>query len=202
MSPLTDKSEAGRIAATLRTRAPHTWSHSIRVMRYALVLGQELKMTRPQLLDLALASLLHDVGKLALPYAVHRKPGPLTAVERELMQQHSQEGWRRLRHIPGLEGVAHVVLYHHERPDGHGYPAGLRGDEIPLGSRIIAVADAIDAMRSDRPYRHRLSFDETIRELRDGAGRQFDHLVVRRCLERVVLPINAGRSGVCRRHGG
>ena len=171
------------LAAALRSRDPRTWRHGQRVLVGASALGRRLGLDGRELRELEIAALLHDVGKLAVPAAVLRKPGSLTASEREMVERHPHHGWSLLRRIPGLEGVARIVLHHHERVDGRGYPAGLRGDEIPLGSRIIAVADALDAMRSDRAYRASCSRREAARELRGSIGAHFDGLLVRLCLE-------------------
>ena len=120
---------------------------------------------------------LHDLGKLAIPEEILRKPGPLTDAERLVLERHPQIGYRMLESL-GVDPVANWVLHHHERWDGTGYPEGLPGEQIPLGARIIFVADAYDAMTSDRVYRGRLSDEEAIEELERCAGSQFDPTVV------------------------
>lgn len=173
------------LTEALRSQDSHTWFHSLRVMVEAAAIGRSLGFEGWQLRELEIAAVLHDVGKLALPTAVLRKSGPLTAKELELVRSHPESGWRFLRKIPGLKGVAHIVLHHHERVDGRGYPAGLRGDDIPLGSRVLAVADALDAILSERTYCRRRSISEASKELRAGIGSQFDGAVVEPCLERL-----------------
>jgi ribonuclease P protein subunit RPR2 len=124
--------------------------------------------------QLAAGFLLHDVGKLALPAAIVDKPGPLTASERAEMHRHPQQGWRMLNEIEYGGRTRDVVLFHHERWDGSGYPLGLAGESIPLWARIFAVADAMDAMVGDRPYRAAMTPRDAYDELRAGAGGQFD----------------------------
>ncbi|MGH2996902.1 MAG: HD-GYP domain-containing protein, partial [Gaiellaceae bacterium] len=132
----------------------------------------------PEAVELTrLAGSLHDLGKLAIPEEILRKPGPLNEAERLVLERHPQIGYRMLDSL-GVEPVATWVLHHHERWDGTGYPDRKRGDEIPLGSRIIFVADAYDAMTTDRVYRSRLTHDHAIAELERCAGTQFDPLVV------------------------
>jgi HD-GYP domain-containing protein (c-di-GMP phosphodiesterase class II) len=123
--------------------------------------------------------LLHDIGKIGIPDAILQKPGKLTPAERELMQKHSEYGWSVLRLFPGFEQVSLLVLHHHERLDGKGYPAGLKGDEIPLGSRIVSILDAFDAMISNRCYRPGLPLEEAVRRLETDSGTQFDPDIVR-----------------------
>jgi HD-GYP domain-containing protein (c-di-GMP phosphodiesterase class II) len=124
-----------------------------------------------------LAANLHDLGKLAIPEELLRKPGPLTDPERLVLERHPQIGFRMLESL-GVDPVAAAVLHHHERWDGYGYPDGLAGDAIPLDARIIFVADAYDAMTSDRIYRPRLSRRQALAELERCAGSQFDPEVV------------------------
>jgi HD-GYP domain-containing protein (c-di-GMP phosphodiesterase class II) len=124
------------------------------------------------------ASILHDVGKIGIREKILKKPGLLTEEERREMEYHPFIGTRILQSVKLLEPVMPLVYHHHERYDGTGYPDGLKGEEIPLGSRIIAVADAFESMTSDRPYRKALPLEEALAELRRGAGRQFDPRVV------------------------
>jgi polar amino acid transport system substrate-binding protein len=124
--------------------------------------------------ELELAARFHDIGKVAVPEEVLRKPGPLTADEWNLMTCHVEWGAELLRHLPECDGIARIVRHHHERYDGLGYPDGLYGEQIPLASRIITVCDAYGAMVSDRPYRPALPRSAALGELRAGAGAQFD----------------------------
>jgi HD-GYP domain-containing protein (c-di-GMP phosphodiesterase class II) len=124
-----------------------------------------------------LAGSLHDLGKLAIPEEILRKPGPLSDSERLVLRRHAQIGFRMLRSL-GVEPVSTWVLHHHERWDGRGYPHGLGGEDIPLGSRILFVADAYDAMTSDRVYQSHLGHEDAVAELERCAGSQFDPQVV------------------------
>lgn len=128
-----------------------------------------------------LAGHLHDVGKLTLPKKILIKPGPLDKQEWELIKSHPKIGFDLLSPVKlfqGQGGVLEMILYHHERWDGKGYPFGLKGKEIPLGARIISIADAFSAMVCERPYRKPLSFDEALEEIKKGAGTQFDPMLV------------------------
>jgi HD-GYP domain-containing protein (c-di-GMP phosphodiesterase class II) len=127
---------------------------------------------------LARGAYLHDIGKLGVPEGILLKPGPLTGEERKLMQRHSQIGFDLLKDIPFLADAAEVVLMHHERFDGSGYPKGLKGEEIPLGARIFAIADTLDAITSDRPYQRASSFEPAREVIRRLSGTGFDPQVV------------------------
>ena len=168
---------AASLAKAVDARDAYTGSHSQRVSelaaRIALQLGADaelVELTR-------LAASLHDLGKLAVPEEILRKPGPLTDPERMVLERHPQIGFRMLESL-GVDPVAEWVLHHHERWDGTGYPDGLHGDSIPLGARIIFVADAYDAMTSERVYQQRLSDEQALAELTRCAGTQFDPEVV------------------------
>lgn len=152
----------------------NTGVHATRLAEWAVRIGRELGLDEPLLRDLEVAAILHDIGKIGVPDAILKKPGTLTAEERTLMQRHAEYGWSVLRVLPGFERTSLLVLHHHEAYDGRGYPGGLRGEEIPIGSRIVAVIDAFDAMISSRPYRQGLPVEEAIRRLTAGTGTQFD----------------------------
>jgi HD-GYP domain-containing protein (c-di-GMP phosphodiesterase class II) len=169
----------------------NTGVHSTRLAEWAVRIGRELGLDAESLQDLEVAAILHDIGKIGVPDAILRKPVALTADERAIMQKHSEYGWAVLRVVPGFERASLFVLHHHEACDGTGYPAGLRGDEIPLGSRIVSVIDAFDAMLSSRPYHRGLSLDEAIGRLQQGAGSQFDSLVTRRFIELARTHVSA-----------
>jgi HD-GYP domain-containing protein (c-di-GMP phosphodiesterase class II) len=128
--------------------------------------------------DLVFASLLHDVGKVGISGRILRKPGPLTPAERAAVERHPRLGASLVSHVPELAEFAPAVLHHHERWDGDGYPAQLRGEAIPLEARLIGVADAFAAMLADRPYRPARSLEEACAELERCAGTQFDPTVV------------------------
>jgi HD-GYP domain-containing protein (c-di-GMP phosphodiesterase class II) len=159
--------------------------HSERVTELSLRVGDQLALGVGELRDLAFAARLHDIGKVGVPDAVLHKPGSLDDSERELMEGHAVEGAELIARIPGLAGAARIVRHHHERFDGEGYPDGLEGRDIPLASRILAVADAYAAMTEDRPYRRALPRFEIDREFRDCSGSQFDPYIVE-ALRRVV----------------
>jgi HD-GYP domain-containing protein (c-di-GMP phosphodiesterase class II) len=156
----------------------NTGVHSTRLAEWGLRVGQELGLDEVTLHDLEIAALLHDIGKIGIPDAILRKPGKLDADEYTLIKKHPEYGWLVLRLLPGFERAALDVLHHHESLDGKGYPAGLKGSEIPIVSRIVCVIDAFDAMVSSRPYRQGLPFEEAVRRLILSSGTQFDPDVV------------------------
>ena len=167
------------LAAALELRDDQTGAHAERVAELALALTRRVA---PELADdpaLRTGFLLHDIGKIAVPDAILLKRGPLSTAERELMQEHTVLGEQLVGGAPHLhEAARDVILHHHERWDGTGYPWGLAGDAIPLAARIFAVADAFDAMTSKRPYRRPLRVAEAVRRIGEGAGTQFDPAVV------------------------
>jgi HD-GYP domain-containing protein (c-di-GMP phosphodiesterase class II) len=155
----------------------NTGVHSTRLAEWAVRIGRDLGLDDDCLRDLEAAAILHDIGKIGVPDAILRKPAKLTEEEYAVIKKHPEYGWAVLRAVPGFERVSLFVLHHHEAFDGKGYPAGLRGDEIPIGSRIVSVMDSFDAMVSSRPYRKGLPLDEAIRRLEADTGRQFDPIV-------------------------
>jgi response regulator RpfG family c-di-GMP phosphodiesterase len=167
------------LADALEAKDRATGLHGRRVQRYGLELAAALDATLVGDPSLEYGFLLHDVGKIGIPETILQKPGPLTDAERRFMQQHPLLGVEILRGIPLLEGAGlDVVRSHHERWDGAGYPDGLAGDEIPIAARIFALADTLDAVSTDRPYRKRLSWDAAIDEILINSGSQFDPRVV------------------------
>jgi HD-GYP domain-containing protein (c-di-GMP phosphodiesterase class II) len=163
---------------TLSERRPDLLSRLRHIGELALAVGREMDMGPEGLDEVARAAELHDVGKIAVPDAIIDKPGPLDPVEWSFMRRHPVIGERILLAAPALRPVARLVRSSHERWDGGGYPDGLRGDEIPLGARVVAVCDAFDAMTTSRPYREPLSEADAISELRRCGGTQFDPDVV------------------------
>lgn len=161
-------------ARTVDARDPYTYGHSRALRDYSLAIAQKLDYGSEQLEKLNIAALLHDIGKIAIPDSVLLKPGPLTEEEYEVIKTHPTLGARILEPVHFLRDSTVVVLHHHERYDGGGYPAGLKGEEIPEGARILAVADAFDAMSSLRPYRKPLPKETILAELAKQRGRQFD----------------------------
>ena len=158
-------------------RDSQTAGHSRRVARYSTQILTEMGATEPQLRGVTMGAWLHDIGKLAIPDAILLKPGPLTQEERRIMQRHAQIGYDLVKRIPFLREAAAIILTHHERCDGSGYPQNLIADQIPLGAKIFAVVDTVDAMTSNRPYRSALPFDEARNEIRRGYGIQYDSRV-------------------------
>jgi putative nucleotidyltransferase with HDIG domain len=166
------------LTAAIDAKDAYTCGHSDRVARLAVRLAQELGVDSRMLHTIYLAGLLHDIGKIGTSEAILRKPGKLSPEEYEHIKQHVRIGYRILMDLKHLSGVLPAVLHHHERWDGGGYPAGLAGEEIPLAARIIAVADAFDAMGSNRAYRSRLPDEKIDAILREGAGKQWDPAVI------------------------
>ncbi|MGI9069513.1 MAG: HD domain-containing phosphohydrolase [Pyrinomonadaceae bacterium] len=166
------------LTAALETRDLETHGHSERVVTYSLRLGREYGLDSQRIKALEFGSLLHDIGKIGVPDSILRKPAKLSDDEWVLMRQHPVHGQQILRGVEFLEGAARVVGQHHEKWDGSGYPLGLSGDDIDLCARIFAVADAFDAITSDRVYRKGKPYQAAAQELNDWAGKQFDPKVV------------------------
>jgi cyclic di-GMP phosphodiesterase len=166
------------LAAALETRDHETHGHSQRVVSFSLRLGYELGLDKEQLMSLEFGSLLHDIGKIGVPDAILRKPAALDEDEWIKMRQHPLHGQQILRGIEFLEGAARVVAQHHEKWDGSGYPLGLKGEDIDLNARIFAVADAFDALTSDRVYRAAQSYEAASTELDRCVAQHFDPKVV------------------------
>jgi HD-GYP domain-containing protein (c-di-GMP phosphodiesterase class II) len=165
-----------RVNALLEELAAHSRevrAHGLDVAVLSIGIAQSLGMDELRITRLARAALLHDVGKRHVPVEILQKPGRLTEAEWEIVRRHPMTGHRTLVD-EGLVAEARIVLHHHERVDGGGYPTGRAGEDIPLESRILSVADSFDAMTSERPYRRAMSVDAAIDELRSHAGTQFD----------------------------
>ena len=155
-----------------------TEGHSKRVTAYAIALARAVGIPPEEIKIIARGAFLHDIGKMAIPDEILRKPGKLTPEEQELMREHCTRGYQMLRKIPFLSGAAEIVFCHQEHYNGKGYPNHLSGREIPIGARIFAVADALDAITSDRPYRQARGFAEAREEILRCSGTQFDPAVV------------------------
>lgn len=166
------------LVAAMQLKDPYTRGHGDRVGQASALIGAELRLGDDLVAALRLAGTLHDIGKLGVPGGLLRKPGPLTPAERETVQRHPGHGYALVRgtEVPAMARVA--VLHHHERLDGRGYPHGLAGRHIPWPARVVAVADALDAMTSTRSYRQARPVAAALAELRRCAGSQFDPSVV------------------------
>jgi diguanylate cyclase (GGDEF)-like protein/putative nucleotidyltransferase with HDIG domain len=181
---------AASLARAVDARDAYEGSHSERVADLAARVAERMGLDQEQVELTRLAASLHDLGKLAVPEEILRKPGPLTDGERLVLERHPQIGYRMLESL-GVNPVAEWVLHHHERWDGTGYPDGLHGEDIPLSARIIFVADAFDAMTNDRVYRRKLSIDAALAELNECSGTQFDPSAVA-ALFAELAPLAAG----------
>jgi len=177
------------LVKAIEIRDPYTSGHSLRVSELAERIAEQLGLGRLAVGQIASAALLHDIGKIEEVFTdILRKPDSLTPAERAIIESHVTKGEEMLRDLASVpEEVVKIVRHHHEREDGKGYPDGLLGDEIPLGSKIIVVCDAVDAMLSDRPYRNALPLPVVIEQLREHAGQQFDHRVIRALIESPIL---------------
>jgi HD-GYP domain-containing protein (c-di-GMP phosphodiesterase class II) len=163
----------------LDLRDLNTGVHSTRLAEWGLRVARDLGAPESCMSDLEMGALLHDIGKIGVPDGILNKPGRLTPEEYEFVKRHPEFGWAVIRKLPGLEQTSLYVLHHHENFDGTGYPAKLKGSEIPIGSRIVSVIDAFDAMVSSRPYRKGLPLEEAIRRLHQSSGTQFDPQVIK-----------------------
>jgi HD-GYP domain-containing protein (c-di-GMP phosphodiesterase class II) len=166
------------LAHAIGLRDTYTGEHSRRVTRLAILLGQQLHLSDEDLEVLRFATPLHDLGKIGIGDPILRKPGPLTPEEFAVMKAHTTLGATILERIPGLRPGLAIVRSHHERWDGHGYPDGLAGEDIPLLARIVAVADSFDALTFDTPYRKAIAVEEAFAELEAHQGEQFDPHVI------------------------
>lgn len=162
------------IAEAVEAKDPYTRGHCERIRKYSLLIAEGLEITEKEKKDIEIAALLHDVGKIGVPEALLRKEGKLTEQEWKIVKKHPEIGAQILGSIKQLKEVIPAIRHHQERFDGNGYPDGLKGEEIPLASRIIAVADTFDAMTSERPYRNSFSDEEVLEEIKRNAGSQFD----------------------------
>jgi putative nucleotidyltransferase with HDIG domain len=162
------------LAATVDARDPHTYGHSKRVATISEMIGKAIGLHPRELADLRAAALLHDIGKVGVPDSILTKPGVPDKNEWTILRKHPNEGAKIVGYVRELERLVPLVRHHHEWYDGSGYPDGLRGEDIPLGARIISVADAFDTMTTPRPYREVVSQEEACAELRRCSGTQFE----------------------------
>ena len=167
------------LAAAIDARDPYTYGHSMRVAAYSSALARMARLADEEADAVQRGCLVHDIGKIAVPDTILRKTGRLTRDERAVMREHPVVGYRMVSGLDWSSEIFDVVLHHHERWDGMGYPTGLKADAIPLMARVVAIADTLDAMTSRRPYRAALSFQEAVDEIIEQAGSQFDPALVR-----------------------
>jgi diguanylate cyclase (GGDEF)-like protein len=173
------------LAEAIQAKDPFLRGHSEEVTGYVTAVAERLAIDGKRRERLVFGSLLHDVGKIGISERILHKPDRLTPEEFAIVQLHPRIGYRLLEQVPALRPIAPAILHHHERYDGGGYPTGLRGEQIPLEARIVAVADAFSAMTADRPYRPRMALEEACAELEQNAGTQFDPEIVRIFTEEV-----------------
>ncbi len=166
------------LGSAIAKRDSDTDTHNYRVTLYAVRLAEIMKLNRDNIESLILGAFLHDVGKIGIPDQILLKPGRLTAEEFEIMERHVVFGGEIIQDSTWLKRARDVVLFHHERFDGSGYPHGIRGEDIPLNARLFAVVDVFDALMSKRPYKEPLLVEEALKVLRDGTGKHFDPDVV------------------------
>jgi HD-GYP domain-containing protein (c-di-GMP phosphodiesterase class II) len=171
------------ILNTLHVKSNREESHSIRVSLICQKIGEALNLRREEIELLRLMATLHDIGKIAIDQSILNKPGPLTEAEWGEIKKHPETGYHILLASPEYAEIAEDILSHHERYDGKGYPRGLKGEDIPFRSRIIAIADSYDAMTTDRPYRDAMSSKQAYEEIKRNSGTQFDPAIAKVFLE-------------------
>jgi putative nucleotidyltransferase with HDIG domain len=181
------------ILNAMEMRDPYTSGHQGRVAEIATAIGREMGWTEERLQGLRIAALVHDIGKISTPTEILTKPGRLTPAEREIINSHPQTGFAILRDVPLVWPIAEIVRQHHEKLDGSGYPFGLQGDAILPEARVLAIADIVEAMASDRPYRKAIPLEVVLEELEKQAGSLLDADAVRICValfreKRLLLP--------------
>ena len=167
--------------AAIEAKDAYTAGHSSKVAEMSFRLARRLRIKGKQLEDIHMAAHLHDIGKISVPTSILNKKGTLLPHERAQVELHPEIGYKIISPAKSLRSIAQIVLHHHERWDGKGYPQGLAGERIPLGARIIALTDAIDAMTSHRPYRQAMSWEACQLEVSAAKGRQFDPVLVDAC---------------------
>lgn len=166
------------LAAAIDGKDPYTRGHSERVARISVAIGRRLNLAEDEVETLRISALLHDVGKIGIDDNILKKPAPLTEAEYEIMKQHPQKGFRIMSQIPAMKDFLPGMYMHHETLDGTGYPQGLAGDQIPLQARIVAVADAFDAMTTDRPYQRAQKFEDALNRINGFVGTRYDATIV------------------------
>jgi putative nucleotidyltransferase with HDIG domain len=172
------------LAGAMDAKDKYTRGHSQSVSNYAVALASAVNLPPAEVEKIRLAAFFHDIGKIGIPETILNKPGPLTEAEMEIMKQHPVIGARQiLQPVSSLRDIVPLVEYHHERWDGKGHPEGLKGENIPIGARIVSIVDAFHALTSNRPYRKALPLEEAMEILKDGAGALWDPDLIAQFLE-------------------
>jgi len=166
------------LVSVVEAKDPYIYGQSRKVNTYAMALAEAIGLSPDQVANVSIAALLHDIGKIGIPDKVLNKKGKLNEEDWRAIKTHPELGATIIRNIPRLVPCVNIVLYHHERWDGSGYPKGLKGEDIPIEARILAIADTFEAMTSTRPYRPALPLEEIIKQLKQGAGLHFDPKLV------------------------
>ncbi len=166
------------LAAAIDARDPYTRGHSERVTRFARIIAQEMRLPGPRLRNIEIGALLHDVGKIGIEDRILRKPSALTPEEFEIMKTHPEKGGGIMEPISYMREATEIIVHHHERWDGTGYPSGLKAEDIPLGARVVAVADTFDAMTTNRPYQRAMTFEIAAKKIKSFSGKACDPAVV------------------------
>jgi HD-GYP domain-containing protein (c-di-GMP phosphodiesterase class II) len=166
------------LAAAIDGKDPYTRGHSERVSRFSVAIAQRMGINDDEVEKIRISALLHDVGKIGIDDSVLKKPAALTDEEYELMKKHPQKGYKIMSQIPAMKEFLPGMYMHHEMVDGKGYPQGLKGDEIPLMGKIVAVADTFDAMTTDRPYQKAMKFEDAVARIESFVNTRYDAEVV------------------------
>jgi putative nucleotidyltransferase with HDIG domain len=183
------------LAMALEAKDAYTRGHSQRVSHYSVQIAREMRLDEREVEAIRLAGLLHDIGKIGIRDEILHKAGKLTAEEWKQVRKHPEVSVSILSRIPDLKGIIKIIRHHHEHYNGKGYPSGLAGEQIPLGARILAVTDMLDALISDRPYREKITFMEAVEEIRKVSGTQLDPVIVE-ALEGIVERLSLDPSDI------
>ncbi len=181
---------------TLFEKSHETEEHANRLMRLSKHMGEVMNLPQTTLQELELLGVLHDIGKIGVPDSILNKPGKLDDDEWEIMKRHSEIGSRITQSVPEFVRISDYILSHHERWDGKGYPRGLKGEEIPIQSRILSIVDSYDAMTSERPYHRPMTHEEAMQELIENAGKQFDPDLIQLVIKEKILEFDGGRTHI------
>ncbi len=180
-------SAVNAMIALLDLKDQVTGIHGTHMSNWALGMTKMLDLRPEEIEDIQIAATLHDIGKVGIPDSILKKEGPLNPDEWKIMDKHPEFGWAITKEVIGMERISLYILHHHEMYNGRGYPAGLKGEAIPLGARIITILDCFDAMTHDRPYRKALTLEKSVSELKKFAGVQFDPLLVNLFTEYILF---------------